>query len=88
MIKEGFFPTIIYAEDFKLDTNQMAQNIIKWSKEDKGVKKTNVNGWHSKLNMHKKPEYKPLVDELFKMVHQVFKEEFLDKQAVLRKYVG
>ena len=39
MIKEGFFPTLIYAEDFKLDTNQLAQQIIQWSKEDKGVKK-------------------------------------------------
>jgi len=83
MIKEGFFPTIVYAEDFKLDTDQMAKNIIQWSKEDGGVKKTNVNGWHSETEMHKKPEYKPLVDELFKMVHQVFNEEFLDKQAVL-----
>mgnify|MGYP003126157883 FL=1 len=83
MIKEGFFPTIIYAEDFKLDINQIAQNIIQWSKEDKGVTKTNVNGWHSETNMHEKPEYKPLVNELFRMVHQVFKEEFLDKRAVL-----
>ena len=83
MIKEGFFPTIIYAEDFKLDINQMAQNIIQWSKENPGVKKTNVKGWHSETDMHKKPEYKPLVDELFKMVHQVFNEEFLDKRPVL-----
>ena len=83
MIKEGFFPTLIYAEDFKLDTNQMAQNIIQWSKEDPGVRKTNRDGWHSTTEMHKKPEYKPLVDELFRMVHQVFKEEFLDGQPVL-----
>ena len=83
MIKEGFFPTLIYAEDLKLDTNEMAKNIIQWSKEDKGVKKTNVNGWHSQTDMHEKPEYKPLVDELFRMVHQVFNEEFLDKRAVL-----
>ena len=62
MIKEGFFPTIIYAKDFELDLNQMAQNIIQWSKEDKGVQKTNVNGWHSETNMHEKLEYKPLVD--------------------------
>ena len=39
MIKAGFFPTLIYAEDFKLDTNQMTQNIIQWSKEDPGVTK-------------------------------------------------
>tara|TARA_R100000458_G_C8130228_1_gene145574 strand:+ start:20 stop:598 length:579 start_codon:yes stop_codon:yes gene_type:complete len=83
MIKEGFFPTIIYAKDFELDLNQMAQNIIQWSKEDKGVQKTNVNGWHSETNMHSKPEYKPLVDELFKMVYEVFNEEWLDGQARL-----
>ena len=83
MIKEGFFPTLIYAEDFKLDTNQMAQNIVQWSKEDEGVKKTNVNGWHSQTDMHNRPEYKPLVDELFKMVHQVFHEEFLDREPKL-----
>jgi len=83
MIKEGFFPTIIYAEDLNLDTDEMAKNIIQWSKEDKGVKKTNVNGWHSGTDMHKKPEYKPLVDELFKMVHQVFEEEWLDREPIL-----
>ena len=83
MIKEGFFPTLIYAEDFKLNTNELAQNIINWSKQNPGLKKTNVNGWHSETDMHQKPEYKPLVDELFKMVHQVFNAEFLDKQPVL-----
>ena len=83
MIKEGFFPTLIYAEDLKLDTNQLAQNIIQWSKEDKGVTKTNVNGWHSETNMHEKPEYRPLVNELFKMVYHVFNEEFLEREPKL-----
>ena len=83
MIKEGFFPTLIYAEDFKLDTNQMAQHIIQWSKEDKGIKKTNINGWHSETHMHQKPEYKPLVDELFRMVKQMFIEEFLEREPKL-----
>jgi uncharacterized protein (TIGR02466 family) len=83
MIKEGFFPTLIYAKDFKLDTNQMAQNIIQWSKEDGGVTKTNVNGWHSKTDMHTKQEYKPLIDELFRMVYEVFNEEFLDGEPKL-----
>ena len=78
MIKEGFFPTILYAKDFQLDLNQMTQNIIKWSKEDKGITKTNVDGWHRETNMHTKIEYKPLVDELFKMVYEVFNEEWLD----------
>ena len=83
MIKEGFFPTIIYAQDFKLDTNQLAQNIIQWSNQDQGLKKTNVKGWLSETEMHKIPEYKPLVDELFKMVHQVFNEEFLEREPRL-----
>ena len=37
MIREGFFPTLIYANDFNLNTNELAENILKWSKEDKGI---------------------------------------------------
>ena len=83
MIKEGFFPTIIYAENLKLDTNKMAKDIIQWSKEDPGITKTNVKGWHSETNMQEKPEYKPLVDELFKMAHIIFNEEFLERGPIL-----
>ena len=83
MIAEGFFPTLIYAEDVKLDNQQLANDIIAWSKQNPGVKKTNVNGWHSETNMHELPQFKPLVDELFKMQHQVFKEEWLDRQPRL-----
>ena len=83
MIKEGFFPTIIYAEDFKLDTNKIAQDIIQWSRQDSGVTKTNVNGWHSETNMHEKSEYKPLVNELFRMAHQIFDEEWLEREPFL-----
>ena len=83
MIKDGFFPTIIYAEDFKLDTNQLAENIIQWSKEDPGVAKTNRNAWHSTTDMQNRLEYRPLIDELFKMVNQVFEEEFLTRGAAL-----
>ena len=83
MIKDGFFPTIIYAEDFKLNTNQLAENIIQWSKEDPGVAKTNRNAWHSTTDMQNRPEYRPLIDELFKMVNQVFEEEFLTRGAAL-----
>ena len=83
MIKDGFFPTIIYAEDFKLDTNQLAENIIQWSKEAPGVAKTNRNAWHSTTDMQNRPEYRPLIDELFKMVNQVFEEEFLTRGAAL-----
>ena len=83
MIKEQFFPTTIYGKDVKLDNQLFANEIVEWSKKDPGVKKTNVNGWHSQTDMHIKPEYKPLVDELFKMAHQVFNEEFLDGEPKL-----
>jgi len=83
MITQGFFPTLIHAEDVKLDTKQLANDIVAWSKQDKGVKKTNVNGWHSQTNMHEMPQFKPLVDELFKMQHEIFKQEWLDRQPRL-----
>jgi len=83
MIKEQFFPTTIYGHDTQLDNNFLANEIVAWSKQNPGVKKTNVNGWHSETNMHELPQFKPLVDELFKMQHQVFKEEWLDKEPRL-----
>ena len=83
MIAEGFFPTLIYAKDVDLNTDQLANDIVAWSKQNKGVTKTNVNGWHSETNMHKMPQFKLLVDELFKMQFEVFKEEWLDREPRL-----
>ena len=83
MITEGFFPTLIYAKDVDLNTDQLANDIVAWSRQDKGVKKTNVNGWHSETNMHEMPQFKSLVDELFKMQFEVFKEEWLDREPRL-----
>ena len=83
MIKEQFFPTNIYGHDTQLDNNFLANEIVNWSKQNKGVQKTNVNGWHSETNMHEIPQFKPLVDELFKMTTEVFKEEWLDRQPRL-----
>ena len=38
--------------------------LLDWSKQDQGVKKTNVKGWHSTTNMHEIPEYQTLVKNL------------------------
>ena len=65
MIKEKFFPTFIYGKDVQLNNQELAQHVINWSQQDQGIKKTNVNGWHSQTDMQTKPEYKPLVDQLF-----------------------
>ena len=69
LIKEQFFPTTIYAKDLQLDNQVLTNHIIEWSKSDKGINKTNVNGWHSTTDMHKKPEYKLLIDEPVSYTH-------------------
>ena len=83
MIKEEFFPTIIYAKDVNLNNKLFEQEIVSWSRQDKGITKTNVNGWHSTTDMHNIPVFKPLVDELFKMQYEVFKEEWLDRDPII-----
>ena len=83
MIREEFFPTSVFGKDVKLDNDKLAQDIINWSNQDPGVKKTNYKGWHSKTDMHTKAEYRPLVDELMTMCKDVFKEEWLDREPTL-----
>jgi len=83
VIKEPFFPTVVYGKDVQLNNQELAQHIINWSKQDKGVQKTNYKGWHSQTDMHTKPEYKPLVDELFIFMKDIFKEEWLDREPIL-----
>ena len=74
MIKEQFFPTVIYGKNVKLDNQLFANEIVEWSKRDPGVNKTNRNGWHSTTEMHKIPVFKPLIQELFKMAEECNKD--------------
>ena len=67
MIIEKFFPTLVYGKDVELNNHQLAQDIVNWSNQDKGVSKTNVKGWHSTTDMAVKPEYQLLITELMKM---------------------
>ena len=69
------FPTAVYFKDIpdsKKLNKYLFKEIKKWHKADpKGETKTNSGfGWHSKTDMDKKPEYKPLIDELFKMAYE------------------
>ena len=81
MIKEYYFPTIIYIKDLP-NANELnpylEKHIVEWSNQDKGVRKTNMNGWHSQTDMNHKPEYKPLIQELFTMQNEIIQEEHLD----------
>ena len=83
MIKEQFFPTTIYAKDIKLDNQLFTNEIVEWSKKDPGLQKTNKNGWHSTTEMHELPVFQPLVNELFLMMNDIWKEEWLDREPIL-----
>tara|TARA_R110000803_G_scaffold32983_1_gene72340 strand:+ start:3678 stop:4250 length:573 start_codon:yes stop_codon:yes gene_type:complete len=83
MFKQQFFPTNIYEKDIKIDNQSLANNIINWSKQEKGLVKTNVNGWHSPDNLNTKPEYQELIDQLYIMQEEIYKEEFIDRKPKL-----
>ena len=83
MIIEKFFPTLVYGKDVELNNHQLAQDMINWSNQDKGVSKTNVKGWHSTTDMHKKPEYSQLVTELMRMQKEIYNNEHIDRHAIL-----
>ena len=83
MIKEQFFPTTIYAKDIKIDNDLLINCIVDMSKKDKGLKKTNMNGWHSKNLDPSYKEFHPLVDELYIMQNEIYQEEWLDKKPML-----
>lgn len=83
LLKDHLFPTTIYGKDLHLDNEILANHIIEWSKNNKGLNKTNINGWHSTTDMYKKPEYKLLIDELYKMQYEIYKEELLDSEPFL-----
>ena len=83
MIKAAYFPTIIYAKDVQLDNRLFEKEIVEWSKKDKGIRRTNMIGWHSTTEMHQIPVFKPLVDELFKMQIEMYREEFLSREPII-----
>ena len=83
MIIEKFFPTIVYGKDVQLDNNKLAQDIVNWSNQDKGVSKTNYKGWHSTTDMGQKPEYQQLVTELLRMQKEIYANEHIDRHAIL-----
>ena len=83
MIKAAYFPTIIYAKDVQLDNRLFERELIEWSKKDKGIRRTNMIGWHSTTEMHQIPVFKPLVDELFKMQMEIYKEELLTREPII-----
>ena len=85
MYRELLFPTPVYIADIKHPTlNQnLERDIIAWSKEDKGIKRTNVKGWHSTTNMHERPEFKNLVNMLYACQKTIYEQEYYESEPVL-----
>jgi uncharacterized protein (TIGR02466 family) len=85
MNRELYFATPIYIKDVGTQefNTQLEQNIINWSKQNKGILRTNIKGWHSETNMHEKPEYKMLVDMLYEAQNFIYNDELLDNEPYL-----
>ena len=84
-MRDLHFPTPIYIFDHNDPSLniQLEKDIVAWSNQDKGVTRTNIQGWHSTTDMQQKPEYKRLVDALYEAQHIVYKEEHLDSEPFL-----
>ena len=85
MFRELLFPTPIYVADLNDNAlnQQLERDIINWSNQDKGIVRTNVNGWHSGTDMNLRPEYKKLVDLLYEAQHVIYEQEHLDSEPFL-----
>ena len=85
MIRELHFPTPIYIADIKHPTlnQELERDIIDWSKQDKGIIRTNVQGWHSTTNMHELPQFKKLVEMLYECQRTVYQQEHYDSEPFL-----
>ena len=85
MFRELHIPTPIYNADIKHPTlnQELERDIIAWSKQDKGIVRTNVQGWHSTTNMHELPQFKKLVDMLYECQRTVYQQEHYESEPFL-----
>jgi len=85
MHRDLHFPTPVYIADIEHPTlnQELEQDIVAWSKQDKGVVRTNVQGWHSTTDMHEKPQFKKLVNMLYACQKTIYDQEHLDSEPIL-----
>ena len=79
------FPTPIYIADIEHPTlnQELERDIVAWSNKDKGITRTNVQGWHSPTTMAELPQFKKLVDMLYACQKTIYDQEHLDSEPVL-----
>ena len=85
MFRELHFPTPVYISDIEHPTlnQELERDIVTWSKQDKGITRTNVQGWHSTTNMAELPQFKKLVDMLYACQKTIYDQEHLDSEPFL-----
>ena len=85
MHRDLLFPTPVYIADIKHPTlnQELERDIVAWSKQDKGIVRTNVQGWHSTTNMHERPEFKKLVNMLYDCQKTVYEQEYYESEPFL-----
>ena len=79
------FPTPIYIADIEHPTlnQELERDIVAWSNKDKGITRTNVQGWHSTTNMAELPQFKKLVNMLYACQKTIYDQEHLDSEPFL-----
>jgi uncharacterized protein (TIGR02466 family) len=85
MYRDLHFPTPIYIADIEHPTlnQELERDIVEWSNRDKGVIRTNVQGWHSTTDMHELSQFKKLVDMLYACQKTIYEQEHLDSEPYL-----
>ena len=85
MFRELHFPTPIYIADIKHPTlnQELERDIVAWSNKDKGITRTNVQGWHSPTNMNELPEYQKLVRMLYECQKTIYQQEHYESEPFL-----
>ena len=85
MNRELYFPTPIYIADIKHPTlnQELERDILAWSNKDKGITRTNIQGWHSDTNMNELPEYAKLVDMLYSAQRTIYDQEYYESEPFL-----
>ena len=85
MFRELYFPTPVYIADIKHPTlnQELERDIMAWANKDKGIKRTNVKGWHSTTNMANLPEYRKLVNMLLACQKTIYDQEHYESEPYL-----
>ena len=85
MFRELYFPTPIYIADIKHPTlnQELERDILAWSNKNKGITRTNIQGWHSDTNMNELPEYAKLVDMLYSAQRTIYDQEYYESEPFL-----